>query len=53
MRHALRALQALAIAPHGFSAAQFTHQVRSLTGQTEADYSTRQAAYFASSAPKP
>ena len=45
MRNALRAAQALAIAPKGFTAAQFTYKVRSLTGLTEADYSTRQAAY--------
>jgi hypothetical protein len=45
MRNALRAVQALAIAPKGFTAAQFTGKVRSLTGLTEADYTTRQAAY--------
>jgi hypothetical protein len=45
MRSALRAVQALAIAPHGFTIAMFTDQVRSMTGQTEADYTTRQAAY--------
>jgi hypothetical protein len=45
MRNALRAVQALAIAPKGFTAAQFTGKVRSLTGLTEADYTTRQSAY--------
>jgi len=45
MRSALRALQALAIAPKDFTAAQFTDKVHSLTGQTAADYTIRQAAY--------
>jgi hypothetical protein len=45
MRNALRAVQALAIAPKSFTAAQFTGKVRSLTGLTEADYTTRQTAY--------
>jgi len=45
MRNALRAVQALAVAPNGFSAAQFSDKVHSLTGLTEADYTTRQAAY--------
>ncbi len=45
MRGALRAVLALAIAPHGFTVAQFTAKVRSLTGQAEADYTVRQAAY--------
>lgn len=45
MRNALRAVQALAVAPNGFSAALFSDKVHSLTGLTEADYTTRQAAY--------
>jgi hypothetical protein len=43
--NAMRAVQALAIAPKGFTAAQFTDKVHSLTSLTEADYTTRQAAY--------
>ena len=35
----------VAIAPKGFTAAQFTDKVHSLTGQTAADYTIRQAAY--------
>jgi hypothetical protein len=45
MRAALRAVQALAISPHGFTVAQFTAKVRSLGDQGVADYTTRQAAY--------
>ncbi len=45
MRNALRAVQALAIAPNGFTVATFTDKVRAMSGQTEADYTTRQAAY--------
>jgi hypothetical protein len=45
MRNALRGLQALAIAPHGFTVAQFTDKVCSLTRQTDTDYTIRQAAY--------
>jgi hypothetical protein len=31
--------------PNGFTAAQFTAKVHAMTGQTDRDYSTRQAAY--------
>jgi hypothetical protein len=33
------------VAPDGFTAAQFTAKVHAMTGQTDRDYSTRQAAY--------
>ena len=42
---ALDATLALAVAPEGFTAADFATQVRAMTGQTEHDYTTRQAAY--------
>jgi hypothetical protein len=45
VRAALAAALALAIAPQGFTVAQFTAQVRAMTGQTPEDYSTRQGAY--------
>ena len=45
MHNALRTVQALAIAPKGFTAAQCSDKVHSLTGLTAADYTTRQAAY--------
>jgi hypothetical protein len=45
VRAALAAALALAVAPAGFTAAQFTAQVRAMTGQTPDDYSTRQGAY--------
>jgi hypothetical protein len=45
VRAALAAALALAVAPQGFTAAQFTAQVRAMTGQTPEDYSTRQGAY--------
>lgn len=41
-RNTLAAAAALAIAPDGFTVADFTHQVRHLTGT---DYTVRQAAY--------
>jgi hypothetical protein len=44
-RDALAAALALALAPAGFTAAQFTAQVRAMTGQAPEDYSTRQGAY--------
>ena len=45
VRAALAAALALAVAPAGFTVAQFTAQVRAMTGQTPEDYSTRQGAY--------
>jgi hypothetical protein len=45
VRAALAATQALAVAPAGFTVAQFTAQVRAMTGQAPADYSTRQGTY--------
>jgi hypothetical protein len=45
MRAALAAALALAVAPEGFTVAQFAAQVQTMTGQTPENYSTRQAAY--------
>ena len=45
LRNALRAVQALAIAPPGFTVAQLTDKVRSLTRQAYTEYTVRQAAY--------
>ena len=45
MHHALSAILALAAAPHGFTVADFAAKVHAITGQTDADYSIRQAAY--------
>ena len=45
MRNAMAAVSALAVAPDGFTVADFTAKVHAMTGQTEADYSIRQAAY--------
>jgi hypothetical protein len=45
LRHALSALLALAPAPQGFTVAEFTAKVHAITGQTDTDYTTRQAAY--------
>jgi hypothetical protein len=45
MRAALAAALAMAVAPQGFTVAQFTARVRTMTGQTPEDYSTRQGAY--------
>ena len=45
VRAALAAALALAVAPAGFTVAQFTDQVRAMTGQTPDGYSTRQGAY--------
>jgi hypothetical protein len=44
-RAALAAALALAVAPQGFTVAQFTAQVQTMTGQTPDRYSTRQGAY--------
>jgi len=44
-RAALAAVLALAVAPDGFTVADLATKIRSLTGQTEQDYSVRQAAY--------
>jgi hypothetical protein len=44
-RHALAAVLALAVAPHGFTVADLTAKVRSLTGQGQDRYTVRQAAY--------
>ena len=45
VRAALAAALSLAVAPAGFTVAQFTAQVRAMTGQTPDGYSTRQGAY--------
>ena len=45
MRDALAAVLALAAAPNGFTITQFAEQVRVMTGQTAAGYSSRHAAY--------
>jgi hypothetical protein len=45
MRAALAAALALAPAPGGFTAADFTAKVHAITGQAAADYTPRQAAY--------
>jgi hypothetical protein len=45
VRATLAAVLALAVAPQGFTVAQFTAQVRAMTGQTQDGYSTRQGAY--------
>jgi hypothetical protein len=44
-RSALAAVLALAVAPDGFTVAEFAAKVHALTGQTAADYTLRQAAY--------
>ena len=45
MRAALSAALALAVTPMGFGVAQFRAKVQSMTGQAEADYTQRHAAY--------
>jgi hypothetical protein len=45
MRAALAAVLALAIAPHGFTAAELATKARAMTGQGEDGYTVRQAAY--------
>ena len=45
LRATLAAVLALAPAPGGFTVAQLTAKVQAMTGQTDRDYSTRQAAY--------
>lgn len=45
MRSALAAALALAVAPQGFTVAEFTAQVQAITGQAPENYSARQAAY--------
>lgn len=45
IRAALAGVLALAVAPDGFTVAEYAAKVRSLTGHTEADYTVRQAAY--------
>ena len=45
MHNTLDAVLALAVAPDGFTVADLADKVRSLTGQTSADYTVRQAAY--------
>jgi hypothetical protein len=45
MRNALAAVLALTAAPNGFTVTQFAEQVRVMTGQTTAGYSTRHASY--------
>ena len=41
MRNALAGASALAVAPDGFTVADFTAKVHVLTGQSEATYSVR------------
>lgn len=45
LRHAMAAVLALATAPLGFTVATFAAKVRDMTGQTDTDYTIRQAAY--------
>jgi hypothetical protein len=45
IRNTLAAALALAVAPDGFTVAEFTAKVHVLTGQTDTDYTLRQAAY--------
>ena len=45
MRNALAAVLALTAAPAEITVAEFAAKVHAMTGQTELDYSTRQAAY--------
>jgi hypothetical protein len=45
VRAALAATLALAVAPAGFTVAEFTTKVRAMTGQTPEDYSIRKGAY--------
>ena len=45
VRAALAATLALAVAPAGFTVAEFTTKVRAMSGQTPEDYSVRQGAY--------
>jgi hypothetical protein len=45
IRAALSAVLALTAAPGGFTVADFTTKVRAMTGQADADYTIRQAAY--------
>lgn len=45
MHNTLDAVLAVTVAPDGFSVADLAEKVRSLTGQTSADYTVRQAAY--------
>ena len=45
IRTALSAVLALAPSPAGFSATDFTAKVQSMTGQSDGDYTPRQAAY--------
>jgi hypothetical protein len=44
-RRARLSLLALAVGPRGFTVAQFTAQIRAMTGQTPEQYSTRHGAY--------
>jgi hypothetical protein len=44
-RNAFSAVLALAVAPNGFTVADFNAKVQGMTGQTEGKYSLRQAAY--------
>ena len=45
VRAALGAALALAVAPQGFTVAQFTAQVQTMTGQAPQNYTVRQGAY--------
>ncbi len=45
MRATLAAVTALSPAPKGFTVAELAARVHAMTGRTEADYTTRQAAY--------
>lgn len=45
MRSVLAATLALSVAPGGFTVAEFAAKLHAMTGQAEADYTVRQAAY--------
>lgn len=45
IRAVLAAVLALAVAPDGFTVAQLAAKAQTMTGQTDGEYSTRQAAY--------
>ncbi len=52
VRAALAAALALAVAPQGFTVAEFTAQIGAMTGQTPEGYSVRQGAYDLRQAPR-
>jgi hypothetical protein len=45
IRHTVSAVVALAAAPAGFTVADLAHKLRTITGQTDDDYTIRQATY--------